>query len=341
MNNVYYNRRMEQKVQWHTKTISEIFELLNSHEHGLAKEEARRRLEEYGFNKLPEAHVDSLVDIFFHQFRSPLIYILLAASFIVFVMGEIVDSSIILFVLFFNAIVGTLQEGKAQNTLSALKKFVETNTTVLRDGKDFIIPDIEVVPGDVIELIEGDKVPADARIIISRNLKIDEASLTGESEPIHKVADVLTNDSVSIAEQKNMIFKGTHIVAGNGKAVVVATGLNTTVGGIAKEIAAIDTEIPLKANIRYLSHLIIIAVASISISLFFLGIALGKSLKEMFVTIVSLSVSIIPEGLPIVVTLVLATGVWRMSNQNALVKKLQAVEALGQARVIAVDKTGT
>ncbi|MEK7074462.1 MAG: HAD-IC family P-type ATPase, partial [Patescibacteria group bacterium] len=216
MNNVYYNKRMEQKVQWHTKTISEIFELLNSHEHGLAKEEAERRLKEYGFNTLPEAHVDSLVDIFFHQFRSPLIYILLAASFIVFVMGEIVDSSIILFVLFFNAIVGTLQEGKAQNTLSALKKFVETNTTVLRDGKDFIIPDIEVVPGDVIELIEGDKIPADARIIISHNLKIDEASLTGESEPIHKVADVLTNNSVSIAEQKNMIFKGTHIVAGNG-----------------------------------------------------------------------------------------------------------------------------
>ena len=328
-------------MPWHTKTIFEIFESLHSDEHGLAKEEVLRRLEEYGRNKLPEAHTDGFAVIFFGQFQSPLIYILLAASMIVFAMGEVADGAIILFVLFFNAIVGTIQEGRAQNTLSALKKFVETNATVIRDGKEFIIPDGEVVPGDIIALIEGDKVPADARIIISHNLKIDEASLTGESEPVHKIADVLKEDPLSIAEQRNMVFKGTHIVVGSGKAIVVATGIHTAVGRIAKEIAAIDTEIPLKANIRYLSHLIIIAVASISSTLFFLGIAFGKSPHEMFITVVSLSVSIIPEGLPIVVTLVLATGVWRMSKQHALVKRLQAVEALGQARVIAVDKTGT
>ncbi|MDI6717599.1 MAG: HAD-IC family P-type ATPase [Patescibacteria group bacterium] len=332
---------MMQQLLWHTKTIPEILNTLHSHEHGLTKKEAKYRLREYGPNKLPEGKVDSLSIIFFRQFQSPLIYILLAASLIVFAMKEVIDGGIILFVLLFNAVVGTIQEGKAQNTLLVLKKFVETNATVLRDDKELIIPDSEVIPGDVLVLLEGDKVPADGRIVISHNLKIDEASLTGESEPMHKIAEVLKQPDLPTAEQKNMVFKGTHIVAGSGKAVVVGTGLNTTVGKIAKEIAAIDTEIPLKANIRYLSRLIIVAVASISVLLFSLGIVLGKSFKEMFTTVVSLSVSIIPEGLPIVVTLVLATGVWRMSKRNALVKKLQAVEALGQARVIAVDKTGT
>jgi Ca2+-transporting ATPase len=260
---------------------------------------------------------------------------------VVFAMGEIIDGSIILAVLFFNAIVGTVQEGKAQNTLLALKKFVETKATVLREGKEPIISDSEVVPGDIILLQEGEKVPADARIIAATNLKIDEAALTGESEPVHKISDVLEKTDLPIAEQKNMVFKGTHILTGNGKAVVVATGIETVIGKISKEIAAIDTEIPLKTNIRYLSRLIIITVASISAFLFLLGIVSGKKVREIFTIVVSLSVSIIPEGLPIVMTLVLATGVWRMSKRNVLVKKLQAVEALGQARIIAVDKTGT
>ena len=332
---------MAEQVLWHTKTIPEILDTLRTRERGLTKEEAAERLKKYGPNKLPEAKVDSLAVIFLRQFQSPLIYILLAASLVVFTMKEMIDGVIILFVLLFNAIVGTLQEGKAQNTLLALKKLVETNAAVIRDGREIIIPDFEVVPGDILALTEGDKVPADARIVVSHNLKIDEASLTGESEPAHKTADALAQIDLPTAEQKNIIFKGTHIVAGSGKAVVVATGFNTAVGKIAKEITAIDTEIPLKTNIRYLSRLIIIAVASISVSLFSFGLALGKSFKEMFTTVISLSVSIIPEGLPIVVTLVLATGVWRMSKRHVLVNKLQAVEALGQARVIAVDKTGT
>lgn len=326
---------------WHTKKIADVFEILHAGENGLTKEEIKKRFEEYGFNKLPEAKLDSLAVIFLRQFQSPLIYILFIASLIVFAMKEFIDGSIILFVLLFNAVVGTIQEGKAQNTLLALKKFAETNTKVLRGGQELVVPDYEIVPGDVIILQEGDKVPADARVISSNNLTIDEAALTGESEPVHKVVEVIPVSSLPTAEQKNMVFKGTHIVAGNGKAVVVATGLETVLGRISKEIAVIDTEIPLKANIRYLSRLIIITVASISTSLFLIGVILGHSVKEMFTTVVSLSVSIIPEGLPIVMTLVLATGVWRMSRRNALVKKLQAVEALGQARIIAVDKTGT
>jgi len=326
---------------WHTKVIPEILVVLHSREHGLTTEEAEGRLKKYGRNYLPEGKVDGTHVIFLRQFQSPLIYILLAASMVVFAMGETIDGSIILAVLLFNAVVGTIQEGKAQNTLRALKKFVETKTTVLREGKELIVSDGEVVPGDVIILQEGEKAPADARIIAATNLKIDEAALTGESEPVHKIADTLRKGDLPTAEQKNMVFKGTHILAGNGKAIVVATGIETVIGKISREIAAIDTEIPLKTNIRYLSRLIIITAASISTSLFLLGIVSGKSVKEMFTTVVSLSVSIIPEGLPIVMTLVLATGVWRMSKRNALVKKLQAVEALGQTRIIAVDKTGT
>lgn len=326
---------------WHNQTITSVFETLRSNEYGLEKEEAARRLKKYGPNKLPEAKADGLAIVFFRQFQSPLIYILFFASLVVFAMKEFIDGAVILFVLFFNAIVGTIQEGKAQNTLLALKKFTETIATVVRDGKEFIIPDVEVVPGDIIILSEGDKVPADAKIIISNNLKVDEASLTGESEPVVKIAEILKVPDLAISEQKNMIFKGTHIVAGKGRAIAVATGLDTAVGKIAKEIETIDTEIPLKANIRDLSRLIIVAVGTISVALFFLGLAFGKSFKEMFTVVVSLSVSIIPEGLPIVVTLVLAMGVWRMSKRNTLVKRLQAVETLGQARVIAVDKTGT
>lgn len=328
-------------IAWHSISVPQVFLKLKSSERGLSIEEAKERLRSYGRNALPEKKPRSTFQLFLSQFESPLIYILLAASATVFVLGETVDGSIILAVLIFNAVAGTIQEGRAQNTLRALKNFVETKATVLRGGAERIIPDYDLVPGDVILLQEGEKVPADARIFIASNLKADEASLTGESEPVHKVQGIIKNPGAITSEQKNMVFKGTNIAAGNGRALVVATGVESVIGRIAKEISTIEGEIPLKANIRYLSRAIIVAVASISAFIFIAGILLGHSAKGMFITVVSLSVSIIPEGLPIVMTLILATGVWRMSKRNALVKKLQAVEALGQARVIAVDKTGT
>lgn len=331
-----------QNIQWHTKEISEIFTILSvRNESGLTEKEASRRLKEFGYNKLPEGKVDILPVIFLRQFQSPLIYILLAAAVIVLVLGEIIDASVILAVLIFNAIVGAIQEGKAQNTLLALKKFAATSATVLRNGKEFIIPDIEAVPGDIIVLQEGEKVPADARIIFANNLKVDEASFTGESGPVSKTDALLRDERLHIVDQKNMVFKGTYILSGNGTAVLVATGLATEIGKIAQKISAIDTEIPLKTNIHYLSRLIIITVSIISVSLVVFGVLSGKSLKEMFTTAVALSVSIIPEGLPIVMTLVLATGVWRMSKRHVLIKRLYAVETLGQTKIIAVDKTGT
>ncbi len=327
---------------FHNKTSEEVLEELNSTRQGLTKEEAEKRLKEYGLNKLPEAKAESPWIIFLRQFQSPLIYILMGAALIVFYLGEAVDGLIILAVLLFNAIVGAIQEGKAQNTLLALKKFVETSATVLRENKELIIPDSQIVPGDVIFLEAGEKVPADARVIVSNNLKLDQAALTGESMPVYKITEKLRRRNLAVAEQKNMVFKGTYVVAGNGQAMVVSTGMETAIGGISRKIAAIDTEIPLKTNIRYLSRLIIIVVSIISAALVSVGYFFeGKSLIEMFKTAVALSVSIIPEGLPIVMTLVLASGVWRMAKSNALVKRLQAVEALGQAKIIAVDKTGT
>lgn len=322
--------------------IEECWRRLKSSPAGLGAGEVKKKAKKYGANKLPEEKPAGFLFNFSSQFKSPLIYTLIAAAGIVFLLGEITDGLIIFFVLFFNAIVGAIQEGKAQNTLAALKKFSETNAVVLREGAEIIIPDSEVVPGDVIILREGEKVPADARIISSHTLKAGEAALTGESKSVHKTAEPLeAGVNLPPMEQKNMVFKGTHIMSGNGVAVVTATGINTVIGKISKEIAKIETEIPLKRSIRYLSRLIIITVAGINSFLFLFGIIYGKSVVEMFTTLVSLSVSIIPEGLPIVMTLVLASGVWRMSRHNVLVKKLQAVEALGQARVIAVDKTGT
>src|SRR3989338_2953238 len=330
-----------QTSSWYSKKVSDILNELQSNEEGLSVKEADSRLKKYGKNKLPEAKPDGLLIIFLRQFKSPLIYILLAAAIVVLAMGEKLVFLIIIEVFAFNAIVGAVQEGRAQNTLMALKKYTTAKTVVLRGGMEIMVKDEDVVPGDVIILQEGNKVPSDARVMVSNSLTLDESAFTGESTPVHKVSEELHREYSSIAEQKNIIFKGTNIVSGSGRAVVIATGINTEIGKIAKQISAIDTEIPLKANIRYLSRAIIVTVVVIDVMLLITGLFSGKGIKEMFTTVVSLSVSVIPEGLPIVMTLILATGVWRMSKRNALVKRLQAVEALGQAQVIALDKTGT
>ncbi|MDO8471177.1 MAG: HAD-IC family P-type ATPase [bacterium] len=329
------------ETNWHTKSVSEVLEILKSGEHGLSSEEAKRRLDENGPNILPESKVDSVALIFLRQFQSPLIYILLAAALTVFIMGKEIDGVVIMTVLVLNAVIGSIQEGRARNTILALKKFVETRAVVMRDGKEIIIPDTQVVVGDIILLQEGDKIAADSRIIIARNLKIDESALTGESEAVHKTGETLSDSGLAVLEEKNMAFKGTHVVAGNGRAIVVRTGVETVIGKIAKEVATIETEIPLQTNIRYFSRVIIAVALGVSAFLFAFGIFSGQPAREMFAMVVSMLVSVIPEDLPIAITIILATGVWRMSKRNTLVKRLQAVEALGEARVIAVDKTGT
>ncbi|MDE2031079.1 MAG: HAD-IC family P-type ATPase [Patescibacteria group bacterium] len=329
------------ETKWHSISIVEALKKADSTEKGLSLEEANRRFITYGPNILPEEKTPGLFYNFLSQFFSPLIIILIIASIIVLFMGEFVDGVIILFVIFFNAIVGTVQEGRAQNTLKALKNYIEGSATVIRDNKISIIPDKEVVVGDIIILQEGEKVPADARLIITNSLKADESSLTGESIPVEKNADEVYFENVQILDKRNMVWKGTNVASGYAHGVVVATGISTEIGKISKSITSIDEDVPLRKNIANLSKIIIAAVFVIGLIVFFLGISHGDSAREMFAIVVSMSVSIIPEGLPIVMTIVLASGVWRMTQRNVLVKKLQAVEALGQVNVIAVDKTGT
>lgn len=326
---------------WHTQSVENVFKLLETDGHGLSSGEVALRIKKYGENKLPETKTDSTFRVFLRQFESPLIYVLIAAAAAVFILGEVIDAGVISAVLIINAIIGSIQEGRAQNTLASLKKFVETKATVLRDEREVIIPDSEIVPGDILILQEGERVPADARIISVRNLKADEAALTGESIPVRKSSETPTWEGLDVSERRNMLFKGTNISVGTGRAIVVETGINTEIGVIAKEISTISDDVPLKIEIDYLAKVIIFVTAIVASLLFVVGIITGKAPTEMFLTVIALSVSVIPEGLPIVLTLVLATGVWRMGKQNALVKKMQAVEALGQIDILAVDKTGT
>lgn len=326
---------------WYKEEINDIFKFLGTGDKGLSLEEVKKRISEHGKNTLPESKPESYVRIFFRQFQSPLIYLLIAAAIAVFYMGEYTDGIVIVFVLLFNSVIGTFQEGRAQNTLLAIKKFSKTEATVIRGGKEYIVSGDDITVGDILIIQEGEKVSADARVIESRGLALNESALTGESEPVHKTQEIVPGDNLQIHDRRNMVFKGTDVTSGHGKVVVTAVGTETHIGKITKQLATIDTEIPLKADIRKLARIIIFSVLFIIIAIFLYGVSVGVEKGDMFRTVISLAVSIVPEGLPAVLTVVLAAGVWRMSKKNALVKRLQAVEALGQAKIIAVDKTGT
>ena len=326
---------------WHSKKGEEVVAAFRSSPYGLASREAAERLARSGPNKIPEQKTKGWAAIFFKQFRSPLIYVLVVADAIVFSIGEYRDGVIILFVLFFNAILGAIQEGKAENILAALARFTETRAAVLRDGKEMNIPASEIVPGDIILLYEGEKVPADARLLSARNLKIDEAILTGESHPTHKSVDPLPPGRHLHGELINMVFKGTNIAFGTGNAVVVATGKDTAIGAISERVREIDTEIPLTKNLRELARTVAVIVVSVTALVFLLGAAQGHPLADLFTAAVAIAVAAVPEGLPLVLTITLAMGVWRLGKKRVLVRQLQAVEALGHAQDIAVDKTGT
>lgn len=327
---------------WYARAVSELIrEFRSDSASGLSASEVELRRTQYGENRLPEGSRESYTHIFFRQFASPLIYLLLVAACIIWFLGDSVDAFLVVFVLLTNAVVGTIQEGKAQNTLRALKQFIATQATVVRDGREVIVEDTDIVPGDIIIVTEGEKIPADARIIEAYSLRVSESALTGESLPIFKSPGDIVRPHLPVPEQTNMLFRGSTVAGGNARALVVATGSQTALGVLSAAIADIDTDIPLKKDIRDLSRIIIALVAVMSVFVFALGVAMGNDLAFMFLAVVSLAVSVVPEGLPIVLTLVLATGVWRMAKRNALVKRLQAVEGLGQARVIAVDKTGT
>jgi Ca2+-transporting ATPase len=315
-------------------------ELHTSSNQGLTSQEAARILHQLGPNVLPEGREPSLLAVFISQFKNPLLYMLLLAVVLILIIGTYSDALVICGVLLFNGILGTIQEGRARNIVASLKRLVTVSAVVLRDGHHKVVEDKELVPGDLILLHEGDKIPADARIIESQGLRVNESLLTGESLEVEK-QDMPINDDAPVFEQKNMVFKGTTIATGSAKAIVVATGKTTQVGQLQASLVSIEEDMPLKREIERLSYWILIMILLLCGSLLVVGLLIGRSLSELLGLLTALFIAVVPEGLPMVFTLVLASGAYRMARHHMLVKRLQAVEGLGRTDVIIIDKTGT
>ncbi len=329
-------------MHWYQLPPERLFSDLNTSEHGLSETDVRERLQEFGPNKLAEAERISKLKILLHQFKSPLIYILLIAALVTAVLQEYKDTGVIAAVLLLNAIIGFLQEFKAEKSVRALARMMVPRARVLRDGREQEVNSEELVPGDVVLLASGFRVPADLRLLKCIELKIDESMLTGESIPVAKTHGVISEDNLTPGDQRNMAFMGTVVVNGRAKGVVVATGSRTILGQIAKDVEEITvTKSPLQEKFDRFAQAIGITVLVASSLLFLVGILVGESVKDMFMTAVAATVATIPEGLPIVVTITLAIGVARLAQKNAIIRKLPAVETLGSTTVICSDKTGT
>ncbi len=319
----------------------QVLESLQARLEGLHEQEVKHRRARYGHNALPEEKKFSIFGLLIQQFKSTLTYILLIAAGISFLLGDIVDMWVILAAVILNVIVGFIQEFRAQRTLEKLRKVVTSYTSVKRGGHEHKIESDELVPGDIVILRAGDKVPADIRILKQTDLKIDEASLTGESFPIEKTTDALPS-AVILAERKNMAFMGTTVVTGSATGVVTATADQTELGHIARLIKTTEQEeTPLQHKLSRLAKWLGIIILILSAIIFALGLVLGYDIREIFTTAVALSVAAIPEGLVVVVTVILAIGMQRILRQHALVRKLVAAETLGSTTVICTDKTGT
>jgi Ca2+-transporting ATPase len=332
----------QHQILWHAlKSDDVITELKTNATHGLSQDEAKVRLKRFGSNSLPETKVRSFSSIFFHQFLSPLIYLLLLATIIAYSLGELRDAVLILVVVLMNAIIGTFQEGRAEQSIEALRRLSKLMARVLRDGKEHLIEAIEVVPGDILILNAGDAVPADARLLYVSSVSVAEAALTGESLPSVKTIIPLPSDT-HLADRQNMIFAGTYISEGRGIAVVTATGLKNEIGKIAK-LAATTTQPITQLEVRihqFGKYLIQAAVIIFFITIGF-GIWRGFAFADIFMIAISQMVSLVPEGLPVAITIALAIGVQRMARRGTIIRRLSAVENLGSITVICTDKTGT
>ena len=329
---------------WYSKDTNEIINELSSNLiNGLSTLEAKSRLDENGPNKIEGKKKKSIFNLFLSQINDIMIYILLIAAIISFVVGEVSDSIIILIVISINAIIGVIQESKAEKALEALKNLSAPKAIVKRDGNIIEIPSEEVVIGDIIIIDAGRYIPADLRIIESANLKIEESAFTGESVPSEKNSDVISeNKEVPIGDQHNMAFMSTLVTYGRGVGIVVNTGMNTQIGKIAKMLdAEEENTTPLQKKLAHLGKILGFAAVGISIIMFIISIFQGRDLLEMFMTSISLAVAAIPEGLPAIVAIVLAIGVQRMIKENAIIRKLPSVETLGSVNIICSDKTGT
>ena len=324
------------------QNIEKFYTTYNTTKNGLTTEEAQNRLKKYGLNVLPEEKIPPLPLIFIKQFADPLIYILIAAAVISFIVGEAIDSYFIFAVVSFNAIIGTIQEYSANKSASSLKKIVEVKATVVRDGNEIEIPAKDLVIGDIVVLKEGSKVPADILLIRSKNFKVDESMLTGESLPVNKDYNFVPGPEASIQDKLNEVFAGTIVIKGQGYGVVKATALNSQIGKIADKITQkSDVKSPLVERMENFTAKLTMVMGILIIIISIIALRMGTSWRETLMMAASLGVAAIPEGLPIAITICLAIGMNRMAKKNVIVKNLVAVEALGSCTVIASDKTGT
>ncbi|EHK2349916.1 calcium-transporting P-type ATPase, PMR1-type [Clostridium perfringens] len=328
---------------WYKKSKNEILQELDVDEkNGLSSTEALRRLEKYGKNKLETKKKKTLFKQFLSQLKDVMIYILIIAAIISAFLGEISDALIILLVIIINAVIGVIQESKAEKALDALKELSTPKALVKRDGSLKEILSEDIVPGDIVIIDAGRYIPGDLRLIDTANLKIEESAFTGESVPSEKDASLLPDKEIPIGDQNNMAFMSTLATYGRGVGVVVGTGMNTEIGKIAKMIEQEENdETPLQKKLSELGKILGFLAVGICILIFIISFFQGRDLLEMFLTSISLAVAAIPEGLPAIVAIVLALGVQRMVKKNAIIRKLPAVETLGSVSIICSDKTGT
>ncbi|MBO3840641.1 MAG: HAD-IC family P-type ATPase [Thermoproteota archaeon] len=337
----------EKENVFHALEVREVFEMLETSVRGLSSQEAEKRLREYGPNELEEEKKTSVLNLVFNQVRSPIIMVLFAAILISLAIGKVVDAAVIGVVIAFNTVIGFTQEFKAEKALQALKRLTAPEAKVVRDCPEsggcvgMRVKAREIVPGDVILLEAGDRVPADARIFEAFNMEIDESMLTGESTPVEKTTEPLEKN-LPVAERRNIAFAGTIVTKGRGKAVVFATGVRTEIGKIAHLIRETEKiETPIQKRTSDLSKKLGVLALSSSSLMVIVGVLRGFEFFEMFLFALAAAVSAIPEGLPVVITVTLAIGVNRMARRNAIIRRLQAVDTLGSVTAICTDKTGT
>ena len=329
-------------MSWYQTDVKATLRKLNTSEYGLPNDDVSRRIEEYGPNRLAVGKKASRLKILIHQFQSPLIYILLIAAVVTVFLDEYIDTGVIMAVVILNAIIGYIQEFKAEESIGALKKLTVPKARVLRDGTEKEIDSDDLVPGDIVLLSSGSKVPADLRLFRVIELRVDESLLTGESVPDEKITASIKEDNLIPGDQKNMAFMGTIVVSGRAKGVVVETGQRTALGQIAEEVREVaGVKTPLQEKFEKFAKFIGLFVLAFSALILIAGALLGGTLSEMFIVAVATAVSAIPEGLPVAVTIAMAIGVSRMARRNAIIRKLPAVETLGNTTVICSDKTGT
>lgn len=326
---------------FHATSVTVVLKSLDTTMKGLTAREAESRIRRFGYNNLPQAKKLSTLKLFVEQFQNPLIYVLLFALVLSFSTGHFVDGWIVLVVILVSGVMGFLQEYKADRALAHLSQLVKYKARVMRDGKEAVINQERVVPGDIVILSPGDKVPADSRLIESNNLEIIEASLTGESTPSKKSVDVLP-ENIPLADRENMVYLGTVVARGKARAVVVATGVDTELGKVAnlvKEVESVKT--PLQEQLARFGKMMGLILVGANILIFGIGIATGKPFYEMFMTSVAVVVSAVPEGLLPAMTVVLAIGTQKLAKHKGLVRKMVAAETLGSVSIICTDKTGT